>query len=42
MTYEAPQLSDYGDLAELTAATGTGKVEDGTNKSHETFGSQAV
>jgi hypothetical protein len=33
-------LTDYGDLAEVTAATGSGKVEDGSNKFHSTFGSR--
>jgi hypothetical protein len=32
MTYETPKVSDYGDLAEMTAATGSGTVEDGGDK----------
>jgi hypothetical protein len=40
MTYETPTVRDYGDLLELTAATGSGSTEDGTNKFHATFGSQ--
>jgi hypothetical protein len=40
LTYETPKVSDYGDLAEVTAAIGSGKVEDGSNKFHATFGSK--
>jgi hypothetical protein len=46
MTYETPKVSDYGDLAAVTAATGSGTVEDGSVKSgphtDATFGSQAT
>ena len=32
MAYEAPQIRDYGDLLELTAAAGTLGSEDGAGK----------
>jgi hypothetical protein len=30
--YEKPQISDYGDLLELTAASGVAGTEDGVGK----------
>ena len=33
MSYEKPQVSDYGDLVALTAAGGTVGFEDGSGKS---------
>jgi hypothetical protein len=35
MTYESPEIRDYGTMVELTAAVGAGTVEDGTNKFHD-------
>jgi hypothetical protein len=32
MEYEAPEVRDYGDLLQLTAASGTFGNEDGTGK----------
>jgi hypothetical protein len=32
MSYEAPNVTDYGDLVELTAATGFVSDEDGGSK----------
>ena len=32
MSYEQPQISDYGDIVALTAAVGTVGFEDGSGK----------
>ena len=33
MSYEQPQISDYGDLLDITAASGAVGAEDGAGKS---------